>query len=37
MDKHINLLKQLLEWWWDSDIDGYQYNRWERLTPLDKK
>ena len=26
MDKHLNILEQLLEYWWDKDSDAFPWN-----------
>ena len=37
MNKHINILKQLYRWYWDSNINGAPYNKWKHVDPLIKK
>lgn len=37
MDKHLNILKQLYRWYWDSDIGGVPHSKWKQLTLFDKR
>ena len=36
MNKHLNILKQLYSWYWDSDKGGVLYSKWKQSTPFDK-
>ena len=37
MNKHLDILKQLYKWYWDSYINGESYDKWKYLSLSVKK